>query len=203
MFAFIVMTIVVLVAGLAYCKLGGFIENVVKGAADRSASGAERVINAAATGAAKGAAWAYNGLPSFVASMAATSAAFVVLAVGVGLVNPPQGEFTTENVDWNTRQSTLLGSVSDAVLVRTTGAAVESGVLYSTARLSGQEYVSLFGSPWFATDNAQGVAMFSYCVLALMGIVAGLVVGYLVIPAYSRVQAAVVTRVAPAAALTL
>lgn len=104
--------------------------------------------------------------PRIVSAVAAPAVCFVILAAAFTLLQPPQGTFSVSNVDWETRQGGVLGATADAVLVRTTGATIESGFLYSTAVLSGQTYVSVLGSPWVACEYPGVLAAVCYAFLA-------------------------------------
>jgi hypothetical protein len=106
--------------------------------------------------------------PRYVAAIAAPAVCFVLMATALTLLQPPQGTFNVSNVDWETRQGGVLGATADAVLVRTTGATVESGFLYSTAVLSGNTYVSVLGSPWVACELPGVLATVCYAFLAGM-----------------------------------
>lgn len=109
--------------------------------------------------------------PRYVAAIAAPAVCFVIAATALTLLQPPQSQFDVSNVDWETRQGGVLGATADAVLVRTTGASVNPGILYSTAVLSGQTYVSVLGSPWLACEVPGALAFTSYVVLAAMAAV--------------------------------
>ena len=106
--------------------------------------------------------------PRYVAAVAAPAVCFVVTALLLMLINPPQSQFSVSNVDWGTRQGGVLGATADAVLVRTTGASVNSGLLYSTAVLSGNTYVSVLGSPWIACEVPGVLAVATYAFLAVI-----------------------------------
>lgn len=133
--------------------------------------------------------------PRYVAAVAAPAVCFVILAAVFALLQPPQGTFNVSNVDWETRQGGVLGATADAVLVRTTGASIESGFLYSTAVLSGQTYVSVLGSPWVACEYPGVLAAVCYAFLAGIATLAVFAVGK-VIEAHERYT----TDSAPAAA---
>jgi hypothetical protein len=177
MVGFIALCVGVVLAGFAFKKVSDYVEARVKGVTHSEAAveKAAKVACATGTRTASAVASGYNSLPRLAAAFASTACAFMVLAVVVGVACPPQGEFTTQNVDWATRDAGVLGSTADAVLVRTWGASVEPGFMYSTATLSGQQYVSVIGSPWVATDHPATLAGMAYVVLALMGGVIGLI----------------------------
>lgn len=106
--------------------------------------------------------------PRYVAAIAAPVVCFVVAATALTVLEPPQSSLDVSNVDWATRDGGVLGSTADAVLVRTTGASVNAGFLYSTAVLSGQTYVSVLGSPWIACEMPGVLATMTYAFLAGM-----------------------------------
>lgn len=171
MIGLILMVAAFVAAGFAFKMVGEQVEARVKGYT-HSATNIGRAKKAAETvgvGTASAVLHGWNGVPRVLAAFASTACAFVVLAVAASVAIPPQGEFHVGNVDWATRDGGLFGLAADAVLVRTAGASVESGLMYSTATLSGQTYVSFFGSPWIATDAPGTLATVAYAVLALMG----------------------------------
>lgn len=190
MIGFILLAVVMAAAGLAFHYVGRQIENVVRPRLDGAVR--DRVTAAIRSGADVGAGGVvrlYSRLPRLIGAFTATAAAFVVLAVGVALVNPPQSEFAVNNVDWASRHGGVLGSTADAILVRTTGASVENGLLYSTATLSGQQYVSLMGSTWIATDAPATIATLSYIFLACIGGLVGVVMERAMSSAQTTVRA--------------
>jgi hypothetical protein len=187
----------VLIAGVIFHRVGNAVESRVKGVThtpariQTAAAAAVKVGNAAGKTVMGG----YDRLPRFVAAFASTALAFVAFAVIMSIAVPPQAEFTTENVDWSSRPASYTGTVADAVLVRTTGASIENGLLYSTAVLSGQTYVSVLGCPWLATEAPGAFAALVYTIVGCFGGAMGLVI--------ARAMEERAKRTAPAAALSL
>ena len=103
-----------------------------------------------------------------IGSATAPAAAFLIFAVLLPVFAPAPSEFGVANVNWETRNGGVLGSTSDAILVRTTGAEVHPGYLYSTARLSGQTYVGLPTAQWIAADHPAVASTIFYGVIALL-----------------------------------
>lgn len=151
MIGFIALTVVALVVLYGAANLASNIESVVK----RGTTHPEVIKMTNAFGVAVGdtVKAAPSKAPRFAAVALVPAMAFVLFACTLSLVSPPQADFNVSNVAWQTRNGGVLGATSDAVLVRTTGAAVEPGMLYSKARLSGVEYVSLPGTAWTAVGS--------------------------------------------------
>lgn len=104
-----------------------------------------------------------------IGSAAAPLAAFMIFAIMMVVVAPPADQFGVANVDWSSRHGGVLGGTADAILVRTTGANVEPGLLYSEATLSGQKYVGLpTAERWIAVKNPALAATFFYTVVCLL-----------------------------------
>ena len=178
MIGIIALAVGVLVAGFILNRVGNVVEARVKGVTHTPARIQTAAAAAVKVGSATGGAvmHGYDRLPRLLAAFAASALAFVALAVIVSVACPPQNQFDVSNVDWNTRQGGYVGTAVDAVLVRTTGASIEHGLMYSTATLSGQTYVSVLGSPWLATDAPATIALFAYGALAIAGGAMGIVV---------------------------
>jgi len=104
----------------------------------------------------------------YLKAITAPAAAFLTLALFTAIVSPAPSEFTSENVNWESRKAGVLGSTADAVLLRTTGASVEPGFVYSTATLSGQQYVGLPGTTWVAADNVSVALGLWYGMMAVL-----------------------------------
>jgi hypothetical protein len=113
-----------------------------------------------------------------VSAIAAPAVAFIVLALFCTVTSPPQSNLNVTNVDWTTRSTGVIGATSDAILVRTTGANVNAGFLYSTAVLSGQEYVSVLGSPWIANSTPVLFTALVYAFLAAMAALLAVAASY-------------------------
>jgi len=169
------------------------VENVVK--AGTTKEQVVKVFNTAGDAAANTLRSTPKRSPRIVASIVTPVVAFVALAGVVAVVAPPASEFTTSNVAWDSRDGGVLGATSDAVIVRTVGADVQPGFLYSTATLSGNEYVSIGGGAWVCTGapgSASVVGMLWIAVIAALAFTL----------AYVGLREAPASRT-PAAALTL
>jgi hypothetical protein len=100
------------------------------------------------------------------AAVVAPLVAFVVFSGAVAMIAPPQSEFSHDNVSWDSRETSTLGSLGDAVMLRTSGATVNPGYLYSTATFRGQTWFSTPGSQW--VPGGVGVALLAYAITALV-----------------------------------
>lgn len=161
---FAVIVCAALLGCYVFSKISDKVEQRVKGYAP-SAATTEKVAAAAAATVTKTA----NATPRYIAAALSSLAGFVVAAVLVTVVFPPRSDFNVESVQWDSRSNhSLIGKVIDPVLVRTTGASVEPGFVYSTATLSGQEYTSVLGLPWVATDSPALYAVGAYIGLGLV-----------------------------------
>ena len=169
MISFIALAVVSAIVLYGATNAAKRIESVVKnGTSNPKVAAVAKIAGDAVTDAP-------NKAPRFVAAALVPVMAFALFACTLSLVCPPQADFNVGNVAWQTRDGGVLGAASDAVLVRTTGASVEPGMLYSTARLSGVEYVSLPGTAWAAVggEGAADIVGGIYMVV-LAGIAAGL-----------------------------
>lgn len=151
----IILSVAVMALFVVASKFAKAIEAKVKGVTDTPAAknkAAEIAVKAA--GRAAGTVLdTHAGLPRLVAAIVAPAVMFVGLACVGAFVVPPQNEMYVDNTAWETSARGTMGAVSDAVLVRTVGATVHDGIFYSTATLSGKEYVSLMGTSWCCTGG--------------------------------------------------
>lgn len=163
----VVLASVVVLYGVS--KVFSKVEAVVKRGVENPTvvKATETVANATATAVRK----TTKSSPRVIAAIVTPVVAFTLFAACVSITAPPQADFTVGNVAWDSRDGGVLGATSDAVLVRTTGATVNKGFLYSTATLSGVEYVSFGGMPWVAVGGEGAgtvVGMMWVGVLALL-----------------------------------
>lgn len=161
---FAVIVCAALLGCYVFSKISDKVEQRVKGYGPSTAT-TEKMAAAAAATVTKAA----NATPRYIAAALSSLACFVVAAVLVTVVFPPRSDFNVESVQWDSRSNhSLIGKAIDPVLVRTTGASVEPGFVYSTATLSGQEYTSVLGLPWVATDSPAMYAFGAYLTLGLI-----------------------------------
>lgn len=151
MIGYIALTVVAVVVLYGAAVAAAKIESVVKRGTTHPK--VVQMTNAFGVAVADTVKAAPSNAPRFAAVALVPAAAFMLFACTIALVCPPQSDFNVSNVAWSSRSTNVFGATSDAVLVRTTGAAVEPGMLYSKARLSGVEYVSLPGFKWAAVGS--------------------------------------------------
>lgn len=102
-------------------------------------------------------------------SVLAPVVAFLTFSVMTHIVAPAPAEFTTTTAAWETQDAGFFGSLGNAILVRVPGATVEKGLLYNTATLRGETWVSVPGSTQWV-NGGLGYVVLAYAVsLVIVG----------------------------------